>query len=344
MVVEAASALGVPALALGSGWRNRRLLILCYHGVSLDDEHEWRPGLYLPRELFRKRMQTLKDMACPVLPLGEALDRLWRNDLPARSVALTFDDGVSDFSRVAMPVLREFGYPVTLYWTTYYSTVGLPVFNVMLPYVLWKARGRQMEWPDMIAGVEPLDDAGRERVRRAMLSRCDRMSAAERDQVLEELGSRLGVDYPELRARRVLSLITREEAASLAREGVDLEMHTHRHRVWRDREKLAEEIRLNRDMIVEAGGREPRHFCYPSGSYTSEVVEGLQAAGIVSATTCMLGLAATGSPPYELPRMLDSASMSAAEFEAWVAGWAPLFTRRGHAMLDAVADAPAGSA
>lgn len=344
MVVETASALGLPGLVLGSGWRKRRLLILCYHGVSLDDEHQWRPGLYMAREQFRERMQALRDLGCAVLPLGESLERLRRNDLPARSVALTFDDGVSDFSRVAMPVLREFGYPVTLYWTTYYSTIGLPVFNVMLPYVLWKARERQMEWPQVLPGTVELNAAGREWVRGAVLRWCDRMSAEERDQVLEELGSRAGVDYPELRARRILSLITPEEAASLAREGVDLELHTHRHQVWRDPDKMAEEIRLNREMIVDAGGRDPRHFCYPSGSYTREVVDALRGAGILSATTCVPGLAASGSPAHELPRMLDSSSMSAAEFEAWVSGWAPLFARRGAVKLDAVADAPAGGA
>src|SRR6266581_3912669 len=36
---------GVFRLLRESEWRRQRLLILCYHGISLEDEHQWRSGL-----------------------------------------------------------------------------------------------------------------------------------------------------------------------------------------------------------------------------------------------------------------------------------------------------------
>src|SRR5438105_2979493 len=102
------SRLGIDTAFGRSRWRRERLAVLCWHGISLDDEHLWRDRLYITPELFRRRLEILRDGKYTVLHLEEALDRLWRNDLPPKSVAITFDDGFYDFAVRAVPVLREF--------------------------------------------------------------------------------------------------------------------------------------------------------------------------------------------------------------------------------------------
>src|SRR6478736_642059 len=71
-------------------WRRQRLLILCYHGISLEDEHQWRPFFYISPQLLQHRLEILKAKNFNILPLGEALERLYRKDQPPASVALTF--------------------------------------------------------------------------------------------------------------------------------------------------------------------------------------------------------------------------------------------------------------
>src|SRR5947209_20249744 len=112
---------GAFALVQRSKWRRDRLLILAYHGVSLRDEHLWNPGLYMSKEVFRSRLRLIEKSGCNVLPLSEALQRLYAGELPDKSVAITFDDGTYDFYCQAYPLLREFNYPATLYLTTFYS-------------------------------------------------------------------------------------------------------------------------------------------------------------------------------------------------------------------------------
>src|SRR5262245_2555796 len=106
--------LGVFTLTQKSVWRRNRLLILAYHGLSLEDEHLWNPDLFMSPDYFRDGIGLLKKRNYAVLPLGEAIRLLYLNDLPKKCVSLTFDDGYHDFYKVALPILKEFNFPATL--------------------------------------------------------------------------------------------------------------------------------------------------------------------------------------------------------------------------------------
>src|SRR5436305_15056309 len=121
-----------------SRWRDQRLLILCFHGISLEEEHLWRPATYIHPTLFKTRLELLSRGAYKVLQLGDAVDRLYRGDLPPRSSVITFDDGTYDFHEHAFPALKHFGFPATVYQTTYYCDDDRPVFHLFCSYMLWK--------------------------------------------------------------------------------------------------------------------------------------------------------------------------------------------------------------
>lgn len=313
LVYRAAEAAGLTSLLLDSGWRRRRLLVLCYHGLSLADEHLWSPAVYLPPELFRARMQTLRELGCAVLPLGEALERLREGTLPPRSVAITFDDGSYDFYKLAWPILREYGFPATVYLTSYYATYNRPVFDVMLSYLLWKGGD-----PDRAEAQRRIKQEARERG----------LSAPEKDAVLAGLAARLGIDYEALSAQRILQLMNLDEVRELAAAGLDVQLHTHRHRVPRDRGLFLREIEDNRRAIADVSSPPAVHFCYPCGWYAPEFFDWLRSAGVVSATTCEPSLATAQTDPYLVPRLLDHARMSPVEYRAWVSGLGGLLPRR----------------
>ncbi len=74
---------------------------------------------------FRTHLETLRRGHYTVLPLGEIVERLRDGrSLPERCVALTIDDAFRSFRSGAMPLLREFGYPATLFVNT--GEVGGP--------------------------------------------------------------------------------------------------------------------------------------------------------------------------------------------------------------------------
>ena len=111
-----------------------------------------------------------------------------------------------------------------------------------------------------------------------------------------------------------------DEVSAAAKAGVQIELHTHRHRTPRDRDLFQREIRDNRARILEYTGRDPVHFCYPSGDYSQEFLPWLRDLNVKSATTCELGLAKQASEPLLLPRLLDAMNVADADFESWLLG------------------------
>ncbi len=334
---------GAFRLAKDSAWRRHRLLILCYHGVSLEDENQWRPFLYISPQQLECRLDILRDGNYAVLPLAEALERLYRKDLPPRSVALTFDDGTYDFYTQAWPRLQQYGFPATVYLTTYYSELQRPVFSLICSYLLWKARdlGRVdlkefgIDMPVALSSLENREEAVSHLVQWAEKS--DR-NGQEKDQTAARLAERLGVDYQKLLRKRILQLMNGEEVRQLAAEGVDFQLHTHRHRVPLNEELFRREIRDNRERIARAVAGERKHFCYPSGAYRPEFLGWLAREGVVSATTCDTGFAMSETNPLLLPRFVDTTGRTDLEFESWLSGVGHFLSRRKRGRLAYVPD------
>jgi peptidoglycan/xylan/chitin deacetylase (PgdA/CDA1 family) len=329
-LLHAAELSGLNDALLSSAWRTRRLLIICWHQVSLDDEHMWNPSLWVSPHTFRSRLELLRSTRCNVMPLEEALDGVRSGRLPKRAVALTFDDGESSIYLRAWPTLREFGYPATLYWTTYYSVRPYAVFDPMLSYLLWKGMGKHLRLDDPPLSVRLESERDRFGVFRRIYETAKKRqwTAEAKEEFLVSLSSRLGVDYAEITTKRILHMITPEEAAKMCAEGLNLQLHTHRHRVPRDASQPANELEDNVKIIEGVGARRPVHFCYPSGSYTPELEVWLRDNGVVSAATCEPGLVRPGTNPYFLPRMLDRENFSPVEFKGWLSGLFPWMTRR----------------
>jgi peptidoglycan/xylan/chitin deacetylase (PgdA/CDA1 family) len=324
---------GIFRLVANSRWRGQRLLILCYHGTSLDDEHLWRPSLYIDAQKLEQRLSLLKQSGYAVQPLGEALQKLRAGTLPPRSVAITFDDGTYDFYRQAFPRLQRYGFPATVYLTTYYTSCERPVFNLICSYMLWKRRdlvisdGAEL---GLNGAWDLRTESGRHKVVRGLIERAGRenMSGLQKDDLAARLADFIGIDYQDLRARRILQLMNAGEVRTVAQNGIDIQLHTHRHRTPQDEALFRREIQENRDRVQDLAANAPVHFCYPGGVYNSAFAPWLRAENVVSATTCDAGLATRHSENLLLPRFVDNQTRTQIEFESWLTGVGDLLAFR----------------
>jgi peptidoglycan/xylan/chitin deacetylase (PgdA/CDA1 family) len=309
-----------------SSWRRGRLLILCYHGVAAYGQERWDGSLFISADLFEKRLQTLVDGGFRVLSLQEGLSRLAANTLPEKSVVLTFDDGFYSFYQVAWPLLKRYSLPATVYLTTYYCSFNRPVFDLMSAYLLWHALPNIYPAQNLANLGSELDlrtGAARARALRNLSSWAaeQNLSSGQKDEIVHQLAEQLGIDYRDILRRRLLHLMNPEEIAHLSAEGVDFQLHTHRHRMPLHQDLLWQELKENRDRIAEwTGGAPPDHFCFPSGIWHPRHIPWLKEWGVRSATTCHPGLVTRMTPSLLLPRVIDHSELGQVEFESWLAG------------------------
>ena len=323
-----------------SNWRRQRLLILCYHGVTTGEALQSQPGTFLPAEMFARRMQILAESGCAVLPLQEGLRLLRQGNLPPNSVAITLDDGWADFRTHAFPVLQKHAFPATVYLTTYYCRFNRPIFRFALAHMMWKLRSQMVENVGFDWLPQPLDFRS-EAARSELLTRIGdyakqhNLSGQQKDELAAAFAETIGFDYATLCRERLFNLMNPEEVAQMARAGIDIQLHTHRHRTPLDRNRFVDEIRQNRKLVEEMTGMDERvHFCYPSGAIRPEFLPWLQEAGVQSATTSEHGLASRRSDALLLPRFLDHQGLTDDEFAACVSGLAAFIPRRKSVPLD----------
>jgi peptidoglycan/xylan/chitin deacetylase (PgdA/CDA1 family) len=86
--------------------------ILCYHNLG----PQTRGRLLMSVSAFEEQMRYLKREGYRVITLKQFLEfSALQRQLPRKTVVLTFDDGWRSFKEYAYPILKELGYPATLF-------------------------------------------------------------------------------------------------------------------------------------------------------------------------------------------------------------------------------------
>jgi peptidoglycan/xylan/chitin deacetylase (PgdA/CDA1 family) len=314
-------------------WITRRhVRILCYHGIALGDEYRFRPKLFMRPTVLRRRFELLQRWSIPVIPLDDVPRALESTDAGRCPTVLTFDDGFHGNAVHCGALLREYGFPATIYVTTYYVLKQVPVFRLAVQYMVWKAAPHRFPLDRAGNVVEPgLDDPGLDDTEKGMWELIEHAEAelteSERQAILRRLGERLDVPYDRLLKDRNLSLMSEDEIRALLDDGVDIQLHTHRHRFPVDPNEARRELEDNRAVLEPIVGKRLHHFCYPSGVWERAHSTTLAATDVRTATTCDRGMNARGARLFELKRFLDGENVTDVEFEAEVTGFAPLLRR-----------------
>ncbi len=74
---------------------------------------------------FREQMQAIKDSKIPVISMDEMM--AWKRgekNIPEEAIVITMDDGWAGVYTYAYPVLKEFGFPFTIYLYKKYVNIG----------------------------------------------------------------------------------------------------------------------------------------------------------------------------------------------------------------------------
>lgn len=268
-----------------------RILILAYHGIS-ERPAEDLPWTMVNVGAFERQVAYLKEHY-RILPLRQVVESLREHrPLPARIAVVTFDDGYRNNLRLALPVLRRYRAPATVFLTAGHIGGSRLLHFDRLYLSLVGARGVKEYPAGELGRLQLQSDPDRTRSFASAVSVFKRLPAAIRDAHLDRLEYELPGDETWRKSMaEELRIVTAEEVLALTRDGlIDVGAHTVTHQILAnlDRESAAAEIGHSREILERIVQRPVVLFAYPNGQpgdFTPEHQEILRRQGFLGAVT-----------------------------------------------------------
>lgn len=285
--------------ALSPAGARGRLTILIFHRV-----HEQADPLF-PLEMhaavFRERLAWLRAWF-NVLPLDEATAALARGQLPARSLALTFDDGYADNVTVALPILRDMGAHATFFIATGFVDGGR-MWNDTIIEAVRAATRSPLDLSGLDLGRYTVDTpTARRAAIETLLANLKYRPSAERLALADAVATIAGNPLP------TNLMMTGAELRALAASGMGVGAHTVSHPILArvDDAIARREIGEGREALEALVRQSVKLFAYPNGTpnidYRAAHVRMTKALGFTAAVSTSAGAACAGSELHELPR------------------------------------------
>jgi len=287
---------------LSPSGRRARLSVLIFHRVLP------RPDPLFPDEVHADRFDQIcrwLAQGFQVLPLGEAIDRLRDDRLPARAAAITFDDGYADNHDVALPILQRHGLNATFFVSTGFLDGGRMWNDTLIEALRLTSADRLDLAPAGIPDVAAVDlstPLARRQAIGHVLGQAKYLAVAQRQQAVDAVARIAGAAMPgDL-------MMTSPQVQALHAAGMGVGGHTVTHpilRLLQPADALAE-IRGGRERLQALLQAPVPLFAYPNGrpgeDFDDGTVDLVRQAGFEAAVTTAWGAARRGADPFRLPR------------------------------------------
>lgn len=288
-------------------------VILTYHRVLEDADHDGKDPLVVPKSLFKAQLAALR-RRFTFVDLAELLD------MPPEErcrkgpfCVLTFDDGWKDNYSVALPVMETFRAPATIFLCTGYVDTERHFWWHTLDRCLaaYKdlAPGAQLAVRETLrlAGADIPGDIFHEG--RRLTAWCKTLPGEALEVFIAAFALSLGLD---MRGRLAL---TGAEARGMLARRCTFGGHTVNHVILSvEREDVVRrELAESLDYVRRLTGRQQIFFSYPDGGQTERDVRLVEEAGYAGAVTVQPGIVpARCGNRYALPR-IDSCGKASAD-------------------------------
>jgi CelD/BcsL family acetyltransferase involved in cellulose biosynthesis/peptidoglycan/xylan/chitin deacetylase (PgdA/CDA1 family) len=283
------------SVSKGGGWPRLSLRrraepaarILYYHRVN-DAADPFFPAT--PTRVFEQQMRFVSSHH-KVVSLTELLDRL-ENGTPGTSVAITFDDGYRDNHDNALPVLRRYGLPATVFLTTGSIDGRQPMWFDQMAGAL---KATALEFLDLEIGLPQRFWLRTEAERLVSVNRLFGLLRSLPDEdrrgrvpvILRQLGGNDGIAES--------GMLTWDQVREMKAQGIDFGGHTVTHPFLSKLsiEQAGWEVSECKRRIEEELQVLVKHFAYPNGreeDIGEQSREVIRRAGYEAAVTTIWGV------------------------------------------------------
>ena len=281
--------------------------ILMYHSVmaSSVERADLLGGIVHSEAEFRAQMQILS-REYHAVSLDRLVDTLKTGEeIPKRSVVVTFDDGYTDNYEVAMPILNELGIPATFYITVDCVERRKLPWPSRLRFAFRKTK--RTEWTDDQGKSWSLPDFdSREHAFLASCNDCCQLSGQAQENFVRSVEERLQTAAPDNAGSLMMNY---DQVRSLVQHGHLVGSHTmtHPNMAYITEGEAKAELLESKQRLEQQLNTAVRHFSYPCPAMTphwsEQTVAQTHAVGYESAVTTNGGVTHTGDNLLSLKRI-----------------------------------------
>jgi peptidoglycan/xylan/chitin deacetylase (PgdA/CDA1 family) len=307
-------------------WRDP-LAILCFHQVTPEEspssEASPRSSQAIPLVLFETLMSRLAQDH-RLVSMDEAADRVRAGSVES-AVAVTFDDGYKDNLTYALPILKKYNIPATIYVTTRFLEGDCRMWWSDLREAIatrkairLEVQGSRMEWKIR----RPPDREACLRQVRTILLRQDR--AGLENLMTQIRGGEASRQYSsDCLTWDDIALLHREPLITIGAHG-----HSHHNLKTLSEREIWNEMETCQKLLEGRLGEPARHFAYPGGDPEWIGEREVRLAREFGWKTAVTLISRPARPSlHELPRLLVPNDMTIPMLRAYLAGWKPFWRR-----------------
>lgn len=246
---------------------NNNMLILVYHGVIETPDHSVSVGPISTAQ-FAKHLAYFKENF-NVVSQSEIFRMYREGHKPARkTIAITFDDGYENNYLNAFPLLKQYGFPSTMYIIS--QCIEDDNLITWYDYLDFVKRDLKVEAVDTsVIGKERQSDIG------SLKNLVKSLNIRQRNLLYAEIAKQVDIQsYKPRFPRGFWKLMSKAQLRELAQSGlVEIAAHSHNHPNLGlvDIADAKDEVVKCKRLLEDAIQQPVKAIAYPDGSYTAEV-------------------------------------------------------------------------
>jgi len=287
-----------------------KTVVLTYHRVLPDDDFAnsfSNPGIVVKPETFARNLKFLKKHFNVISSIDIKSTLQPASDNNKKKCVITFDDGWIDNYLYALPIIREFNLPVTLFLPIDYIGTGQLFWQEQIGRILYQLYQTEMEPCNEVLDelqITTIRDSSPSQVRENILKVVSQLKQKPYPE-LEKIIQKLQAAVDTSKYEHIDRYIEWEQARKMQAHGLYLGSHACSHRILTrlDTDTISKELQLSAETIEQYTGLKPLVIAYPNGDSNEAVQRAAFDAGYEIGFTTQPGYVSSSDNALELKRI-----------------------------------------